>query len=635
MDYAVQDSVLKKKKDKLLQINRCRLYLKLLWPHDLLIHSTSDKMDPLLIQCQRPKLNQDLKFPVQMKPDKYAIQTWKEFIYRTFCKIRQHPPSKTLEFYLARYSINTGQREIKKDDDSEELLRSIMHSGSQLLDKFECLPDRFKNIIGNITLPEDEGEAILQAIKEGNALLASDGSFLQEQYLGTHAYKLISMSNPEMAIVGSAKSPKSNKMSSAPTEHYGAIAVLIVLIVLTRHHGQDSATWPDAILLIDNKEVVNRGNTLSPTFLNARTFLMHDYDLWMVLADLQLHLKLGINFEWIKSHQTKSNNTPPTKEEQALLEQKVQINTDVDNMASHAYRNEQSYTERGAFLSGEVCYHQDGAHVQDITKAISSIDSDFTIIQYYLSKGWKMKNLQQVDWIGMEKFMKKQSPISRCNIVQMIHDWQNTGSQKEKFFYSDSLKQRITQSVIDKGERLSKCPMGCKKTEVPFHFMKCMSDVMVDTRTKGLTDLGKGLSKLKTAPSLSEAIIHGIQCWTDEVEYDLDEKSHELLFSESHSKLLIVQSDIGWEYFVKGFIAKDWGHIQSSFYKTIRVNSLKFNRTRWVVLSAGPSLLSAVCCLLSKNCCQINIRIEPLTNLFWRDDYYCTATIYFLTPSCQ
>jgi hypothetical protein len=193
-----------------------------------------------------------------------------------------------------------------------------------------------------------------------------------------------------------------------------------------------------------------------------------------------------------------------------------------------------------------------------------------------------MENLQQVDWIGMEKFMKKQSPISRCNIIQMIHDWQNMGSQKEKFFYSDNTNKQLTQSDLDKGERLGKCPLGCRQKEVPFHFMKCMSDIMADTRNKGLIDLEKGLSKIKTAPSLIEAIIQGICCWTDDVEYDLDEESHELLFSESHSRLLKVQSDIGWEYFVKGYIAKDWGHIQLSFYKSIRTNPLKFNRLRWV-----------------------------------------------------
>jgi hypothetical protein len=110
--------------------------------------------------------------------------------------------------------------------------------------------------------------------------------------------------------------------------------------------------------------------------------------------------------------------------------------------------------------------------------------------------------------------------------------------------------------------------------------MKCTADIMQDTRLKGLDKLKKGLTKLKTAPSLLEAILDGIHCWTDDVEYHLDEGSHSLLFSESDSHLLQIQKSIGWEYFIKGYIAKAWGNIQGLYYKSIRVNKLKFTQAR-------------------------------------------------------
>jgi hypothetical protein len=86
------------------------------------------------------------------------------------------------------------------------------------------------------------------------------------------------------------------------------------------------------------------------------------------------------------------------------------------------------------------------------------------------------------------------------------------------------------QSKCEMSERLSKCPLGCNKREEPFHFMKCTTDIMVETQTKGLVQLTKGLKKLKSAPSLIEAIVQGIRCWTDDVEYELDEHSHPVLF---------------------------------------------------------------------------------------------------------
>jgi hypothetical protein len=231
-----------------------------------------------------------------------------------------------------------------------------------------------------------------------------------------------------MTISGSAKSPNSNKMSSAPTEHYGAIAVLIILIVLIEHHKVKTEKWPNTTLLIDNKEVVTRGNNLLPTFMNVHTYLMHDYDLWMVIVELQAHLKFGV--EWIKSHQCSSYSLSLTNDDIQLLEQKISLNDDVNKLATDAYTNDSEYVEQGAFYSGVVCCHQDGAHIQDISKAILSIDSNYDKIQYYLSKGWTMDTLKHVEWVGMEKFLSNQSPIVQCNTIQMMHDWQNTGLQK-------------------------------------------------------------------------------------------------------------------------------------------------------------------------------------------------------------
>jgi hypothetical protein len=582
MDYAVKDKILHNNKLKLQQINRCRLYLKLMWPKDLLLNASSTNMDPLIIRGQRPKLNHSLTFPFQTKPDRYAIQLWKEFIYRTFCRIQPSSQSRNIEFHLVQIPVEKPEVQPLTDDDCSHLLNSIKQDNTTLRHKFQCLPEKFRHIIGEIHIPEDEGLAIINALKTGDALLASDGSFLQQSYAGTHAYKLTSRITPDMSIFGSAKSPKSNKMSSSPTEHYGAIAVLVTLLVLTEHHGEDCRKWPETTLLIDNKEVVTRGNNLSPNFLNVRTYLMHDYDLWMVLVELQYCLKLNVTFEWIKSHQISDTGFPLNKDEIALVQQKIALNDDVDKLASAAYSNTSEPTERGAFYAGIVCYHQDGAHVQDITKAISSIDSDYDLLQYYISKGWTMDSLKLVDWIGMETFMKNQSPIVRCKIVQMIHDWQNTGTQKQKIFDAGGSTTTPAKSLHETRERVGKCPLGCNNTEVPFHFMKCMTDVMIATRVKGLETIAKGLKKLKTAPSLTEAFIQSIVCWTNDVEYELDDQSHQELYQESYDRLFKTQSTIGWDNFMKGYIAKEWGTIQMAYYRHKKANSRKFTRSRWV-----------------------------------------------------
>jgi hypothetical protein len=426
-----------------------------------------------------------LEFPYQTRPDKQSLQLWKEFILRSFCIPKRNDSNETLEFHLIPQLTTSTSDHNTYNDDCTELVRSISMQLTSLKDKFNVLPEKFKNIIGEITLPSNDGVALIKALREGDALLASDGSFLQEPYMGTHAYKLLPKSDPDLSIYGLAYSPNSNKMSSSPTEHYGAISVLIILVVLSIHFDDDCSTWPGTILLIDNKEVVDRGNS-TPLFLNVRTYLMHDYDLWMLMVELQKFLGFTVMFEWIKSHQTSYGSNNMSKDDLKILGQKIQLNEEVDDLASKQYLSDQLPTERGAFYAGKVCYHQDGAHIQDIAKAISVIDSDRDILDYYVTKGWSMDTLKHVDWIRMESLLKQQSPIVRCNTIQMMHDWQNTGSQKQKFI--DAGRKTDLKSSIhdDKRHHISMCPLGCNKRKDLFHFMQCTTDLMCETRKEAL-----------------------------------------------------------------------------------------------------------------------------------------------------
>jgi hypothetical protein len=135
-----------------------------------------------------------------------------------------------------------------------------------LSQKFDHLPKQFKDIVGDLQLPDDDGQSFLNSLKNGNAALASDGSFMEHLYKGTHTYILVSKDTDFGQIKGSATCPHSDHMSSAPAEHYGAIAVLLILIVLLYHYEEDGLGWPAVTLYIDNEEVVNRGQNRNPKF---------------------------------------------------------------------------------------------------------------------------------------------------------------------------------------------------------------------------------------------------------------------------------------------------------------------------------------------------------------------------------
>jgi hypothetical protein len=574
MDYAVDNKKLRGDMKKLALINSCRLYLKLLWPEDLLVEGSSTLLDRRFVLGTHVNVLSELNFPTQGFPSTYAWSLWKEFIYGSFCVPCKDDNGCT---FLTMTNVIPRAVEVPKcTSDFQTILESISASRT-LAEKFACLPDHFKHIIGQITLPEDEGKSLIEAMRVGKVLAASDGSYLEQFNKGSHAYKLVDCKNPEVFIQGSSMCPASDKMSSSPAEHYGAIAVLLVLTVLLHHHDELDTRFPTLTLLIDNEEVVDRGNKLSAHFLNVGQYLTHDYDLWSLMAHFQVSMKMSIAFEWIKGHQEGQGD------EKELFA--IDLNNQVDALATDIYAKNLEIPQRGIFFAGQVCYHQQGYHVQDITNAITARESDQRMLAYYTSKGWSDAALLQVDWSALGKFLKTQSPIVRCNTVKLMHNWQNTGSQKRQFSTSHSTSHQLCSEIlgITKPDAEFRCPLGCGHAEIPFHYMHCTSDMMMTAREQGIATLTKQLKKIKTAPSLTEAILQGIHCWTYDTEYELTEDSDPLLFDYSHSQLLHNQGLIGWEPFMKGFVAKDWKYIQGSYYAFMKLNKRKYHQDRWIL----------------------------------------------------
>jgi hypothetical protein len=257
MDFAVQDPKLAGHRNNLELINRCRLYLKVLWVRDLL-QPDSDQLDWHLIRGLRQNDTHPLKFPYQGKPSQKAFTLWKELIFWTFVVTEENKGK--LSYQLPKNAIPHASKLplVKSPTDFDDITAAIDVDGD-LQSKFAALPKWFKDIIGKINLPSDDGAGLIHALSTGDALLASDGSYMQSLGKGTHAYQMISKSDNRVHVEGLALSPNSDKMSSSPTKHYGAIAVLTILVVILHHNKVSSKLWPDVILLIDNQDVVDRG----------------------------------------------------------------------------------------------------------------------------------------------------------------------------------------------------------------------------------------------------------------------------------------------------------------------------------------------------------------------------------------
>jgi hypothetical protein len=283
MDYAVNCPHLRGNMRKLSLINSCRLYLHLMWPQDLTITASSSKIDMRYISGAHINDNGDLCFPSQGMPSIYAWSLWKAFIYKNFCLVKSDANKKAILF-LIEECVSTCMTIL--DNSDFIMITNSLNVQMTLAQKFTNLPDIYKQIIGNITIPDDDGLGVIQALQSGTAIAASDGSYLEEARKGSHAYKIMDKNNLSATIFGASMCPASDKMSSSPAEHYGAIGILLVLIVLLHHFDALDTKLPSLVLLIDNEEAVNRGNRLKPLFLNIGRYLTHDFDLWNLLSHL-------------------------------------------------------------------------------------------------------------------------------------------------------------------------------------------------------------------------------------------------------------------------------------------------------------------------------------------------------------
>ena len=121
----------------------------------------------------------------------------------------------------------------------------------------DLLPPAYRQAVGNVSLPHDDGLALAQVLKSRNTICAwSDGTVKNGE--AAHAYTLRTGTDDQTeCLVGSSMTPGDPKsICSLRTEHYGAFGIaLLAQILCTRH----SITATDGYLnfFIDNDTVIN------------------------------------------------------------------------------------------------------------------------------------------------------------------------------------------------------------------------------------------------------------------------------------------------------------------------------------------------------------------------------------------
>ena len=158
----------------------------------------------------------------------------------------------------------------------------------------------YRQILGDVTFPEDNGLTIFKAIETGNLTIYSDGTILNG--CGAHAFTLhTDTDRDDTAVTGSALTRGDpDTLSSLLTEHFGYLAGVLVTWVVVQKYQVSQGHIQGAV---DNMTVVQRMNDGIDPEVGHKQLLATDYDVWKETEHILRVLPLTASLRHIKGHQ--------------------------------------------------------------------------------------------------------------------------------------------------------------------------------------------------------------------------------------------------------------------------------------------------------------------------------------------
>ena len=111
------------------------------------------------------------------------------------------------------------------------------------------------------------------------------------------------------------------------------------------------------------------------------------------------------------------------------------------------------------------CYNDDGVLIGNIRKLLLEKVNGKKQTRYLTGKyGWTKEKLALIDWSAFEEALQKQMSRRQTCLAQIMHDWQNVVTQKEKI-----------DAMIN-----NKCPTAeCGMIEDNERYLKYQNKVMI------------------------------------------------------------------------------------------------------------------------------------------------------------
>jgi len=540
-------------KDTIWMVNACRLYLNVTMLSEIMDANGAYIQQWAMNGTQQNETAMD--YPYQPKPPPRAWKIWRDALHATYLDIHRTADSCPLHRPIGPTSRNNITQ--------PHWPPQIPTTGMTMRALIDLLPPAYSHAVGNVSIPPDDGLALAHALMSKNMIHAwSDGTVKNGE--AAHAYTLRTIrDDPTESIVGSSRTPGDPKsICSLRTEHYGAFGIALLVQILCIRHSI-TATEGHLNFYIDNDTVIKRLKYGIQPEMGSIKYCKTDYDIWAETIHILESLPCTSAFTHVKGHQDDAlyafcKVTSP-------LPRLAHYNIEMDRIAGQC-RNEGIQPMMTTVLPrSEIALVLNSNVVTHNVKDAISHAMKYEPVQTYLCQRneWAPETFNLIDWQSFGRYMKSIPMVKRIKVSKYVHDWQNTGSQKEKFARSTHRKEPLEETEY---QELSQCPMKCGEHEGPQHYLHCRMNPKPDEIKRCIQSIARWMQKAGTSKPLMIIILKAMREWLNEGILEIEWEYPEDLDHEGCTQALAEQQLIGWNNFFKGRISKTWTEIQQREY---------------------------------------------------------------------
>ena len=401
-----------------------------------------------------------------------------------------------------------------------------------LRERLENLPEEDKWAVEQVHLCH-EGAEIAEAIKRGEVIAVSDGSFKLQR--GTSAAVIEVKNRPGSKIIILNKVPGLPRdQSPFRSELAGVCGVIMVLETLIKHFNIRKGSIK---IGLDGESVVKR---LKDTkYLKAK---YKSYDLLSFIVEKTIKLPVKIEFFWVQGHQDDKGKT---------ITYEGNMNIQCDAMAK-AFWNSTRYDQ-------DICQDRK-VNKEGWTLKINGM------YQTSLNRN-KLYDASYGEEISVP-YEEKRIPleyghiedINRDAIGQAISEFPRSQRQ---WITKQLSGTNATGKVMKRRQQWTqdRCPLCLTALEDSDHILKCKAKTAKDTWRQAVKELIDKLEEINTEPYICEVIEQRLISWPRRPKESF---KHDPLPRATRVALLS-QDALGWRPFVYGRIATTWEDAQEKW----------------------------------------------------------------------